>query len=366
MIVITTPTGDIGHRVLQHVFQGSEPVRVIARDPSRIPKEIRQRVEVIQGSHGDAATIEKALTGADALFWLIPPEPLMTLDVFLRRLGSVGVAGKHAEGTICYTTSPMHTIDDFVNLAEELVGIGCSSICIKDMAALLKPQPAYDLVRGIKEACGPANPRPPSRPRHDGGHARFSIMKAIEAGVDIVDTSISSLALGPRHNPTEALVEMLDGTPFRTVLDRSRLLKIKEHFAKIRPRYAEFEVEAVGVGPNLREPRSPGGMISNMESQLRQQGAGDRMQEVLAEVPKVRKEAGYPPLRHALQPDFGTQAVFNVLMGQYKVNHRRVRRPHARLLRRHVWRTQSRCRAHARRRSTRKKPSDHVTAGGYC
>jgi methylmalonyl-CoA carboxyltransferase 5S subunit len=146
-----------------------------------------------------------------------------------------------------------------------------------------------------------------------------SLMKAIEAGADIVDTSISSLSLGPGHNPTEALVEMLQGTGYSTRLDKNRLTKIKEHFAKVRPKYTEFESKFIGVETDIFDSQIPGGMISNMESQLRQQGAGDRVREVLAEVPRVRKDAGYPPLVTPSSQIVGTQAVFNVLMGRYKV-----------------------------------------------
>jgi methylmalonyl-CoA carboxyltransferase 5S subunit len=144
-------------------------------------------------------------------------------------------------------------------------------------------------------------------------------MKAIEAGANIVDTSISSLSLGPGHNPTEAVVEMLEGTPYTTRLKKDQLLKIKEHFAKVRPRYAEFESRFIGVETEIFESQIPGGMISNMESQLKQQGAGGRVREVLAEVPRVRKDAGYPPLVTPSSQIVGTQAVLNVLMGRYKV-----------------------------------------------
>ena len=143
-------------------------------------------------------------------------------------------------------------------------------------------------------------------------------MKAIEAGADVVDTSISSLSLGSGHNPTEAVVEMLQGMGYTTKLDKSRLLKIKEHFGKVRPNYAEFESKFIGVETEIFDSQIPGGMISNMESQLKQQGAGDRVKEVLLEVPKVRKDAGYPPLVTPSSQIVGTQAVFNVLMGRYK------------------------------------------------
>jgi methylmalonyl-CoA carboxyltransferase 5S subunit len=234
-----------------------------------------------------------------------------------RALEAVRRSGKHCEGTICYTTSPLHTVAKFVEMAKQLQDLGCHSICIKDMAALLRPQPAYDLVRGIKEACG-QDTLVHVHVHSTTGVTLVSLMKAIEAGADIVDTSISSLSLGPGHNPTEALVEMLQGTGYTTRLKKDRLLKIKEHFAKIRPRYAEFESKIIGVETEIFDSQIPGGMISNMESQLKQQGAGDRLKEVLAEVPNVRKDAGYPPLVTPSSQIVGTQAVFNVLMGRYK------------------------------------------------
>jgi methylmalonyl-CoA carboxyltransferase 5S subunit len=235
-----------------------------------------------------------------------------------RALDAVRRTGKHAEGTICYTTSPLHTIECFITLARQLQDLGCASLCIKDMAALLKPQPAFDLVRGIKEACGP------DMPVHVHVHSTtgvtlVSLMRAIDAGADIVDTSISSLSLGPGQNPTEALVEMLEGTGYTTRLNMDRLLRIKDHFAKVRPRYSEFESRIVGVETEIFTSQIPGGMISNMESQLKQQNAADRIKEVLAEVPNVRKAAGYPPLVTPSSQIVGTQAVLNVLMGPYKV-----------------------------------------------
>jgi methylmalonyl-CoA carboxyltransferase 5S subunit len=235
-----------------------------------------------------------------------------------RALQAVRRTGKHAEGTICYTTSPLHTIKRFVELAEQLRELGCDSICIKDMAALLKPQPACDLVRGIKEACG-KDTLVHVHVHSTTGVTMVSLMKAIEAGADIVDTAISSLSLGPGHNPTEALVEMLEGTGYTTRLNKDRLLKIKEHFARVRPRYAEFESKILGVETEIFDSQIPGGMISNMESQLKQQGAANRLKEVLAEVPHVRKDAGYPPLVTPSSQIVGTQAVLNVLMGRYKV-----------------------------------------------
>ena len=235
-----------------------------------------------------------------------------------RSIAAVRRAGKHAQGTICYTVSPLHTPGDFVEMAEKLLELGCDSICIKDMAALLKPQAAFDIVQGIKETCG-QDVRVHVHVHATTGVTLVSLMKAIEAGADCVDTSISSLSLGPGHNPTESLVEMLDGTGFETGLDRQRLIKIKKYFAGVRPRYQEFLSTITGVETEIFNSQIPGGMLSNMESQLKQQGAGDRMDEVLLEVPKVRADAGFPPLVTPSSQIVGTQAVFNVMMGRYKV-----------------------------------------------
>lgn len=235
-----------------------------------------------------------------------------------RSIAAVRRAGKHAQGTICYTVSPLHTTTLFVEMAEQLMELGCDSICIKDMAALLKPQPAYEIVKGIKDACG-EGVRVHVHVHATTGVTMVSLMKAIEGGADCVDTAISSLSLGPGHNPTESLVEMLEGTPYTTELDAARLLKLKRYFNTIRPRYKEFLSNITGVETEIFTSQIPGGMISNMESQLKQQGAADKLQEVLDEVPRVRKDAGYPPLVTPSSQIVGSQAVFNVMMGRYKV-----------------------------------------------
>jgi methylmalonyl-CoA carboxyltransferase 5S subunit len=235
-----------------------------------------------------------------------------------RSIEAVRRAGKHAQGTICYTVSPLHTVEGFIEMAERLLDLGCDSICIKDMAALLKPHAAYELVKGIKDTCG-SDVRVHVHVHATTGVTMVSLMKAIEAGADCVDTAISSLSLGPGHNPTESLVEMLEGTGFDTKLDKARLLKIKDYFNTVRPRYKEFLSNIIGVETEIFASQIPGGMLSNMESQLKQQKAADRLKEVLLEVPNVRKDAGYPPLVTPSSQIVGTQAVFNVMMGRYKV-----------------------------------------------
>jgi methylmalonyl-CoA carboxyltransferase 5S subunit len=260
--------------------------------------------------------VEKcAVNGIDVFRVFDALNDLRNLEVPMR---AVKESKKHAQGTISYTVSPVHTTKSLAALAKNLKDLGADSICIKDMAALLKPQAAFDLVRAIKETCGEKT-LVHLHVHATTGVTMVSIMKAIEAGCDIVDTAVSSLSLGPGHNPTESLVEMLDGMPFHTELDRARLLKVKDHFATVRPRYSEFLSSITGVDTEIFKSQIPGGMITNMESQLRQQGAADRMREVLEEVPRVRKDAGYPPLVTPSSQIVGTQAVFNVLMGRYKV-----------------------------------------------
>ncbi|MDR1768752.1 MAG: methylmalonyl-CoA carboxytransferase subunit 5S [Propionibacteriaceae bacterium] len=222
----------------------------------------------------------------------------------------------HAQGTICYTISPVHTVEGYVKVAGQLLDMGAESICLKDMAALLQPQPAYDIIRGIKETYGEKT-MVQVHCHSTSGVTLVALQKAIEAGADVVDTSISSMSLGPGHNPTESLVAMLEGTEYTTGLDYDTLLKIRDHFAKIRPKYAKFE-SAVLVDTDILKSQIPGGMLSNLESQLKAQGAGGKLREVMAEIPRVKADAGHPPLVTPSSQIVGTQAVFNVLMGPYK------------------------------------------------
>lgn len=233
-----------------------------------------------------------------------------------RAMAAVKKAGKHAQGTICYTISPLHTTEGYVKLAGQLIDMGAESLALKDMAALLQPQPAYDIVKAIKDTYGDIQIN--VHCHSTTGVTLVSLMKAIEAGADVVDTAISSMSLGPGHNPTESLVAMLEGTEYTTGLDMERLLRIRDHFATVRPKYREFE-SATLVDTDIFSSQIPGGMLSNMESQLKAQGAGHRIREVMEEVPLVKADAGHPPLVTPSSQIVGTQAVFNVLMGRYKV-----------------------------------------------
>jgi len=224
--------------------------------------------------------------------------------------------GGHVQASICYTISPVHTIESYVEMAKTLADMGADSICIKDMAGLLDPYTAYELVKRLKEAIA----LPIQLHTHcTSGMGTATLLKAVEAGVDIVDTAISSLALGTSQPPTETVVSVLAGTPRDTGLDLELLSEIAAYFAEVRARYAQFE-SGIGVDVNVLKFQIPGGMLSNLMAQLREQGAEHRYREVLDEVPRVRRELGYPPLVTPTSQLVGAQAVFNVLLGErYKV-----------------------------------------------
>jgi pyruvate carboxylase subunit B len=221
------------------------------------------------------------------------------------------------EGAICYTTSPVHTNEAFVEMALKLQNMGADTICIKDMAGLLTPVAAFDLVTKLKKKVK----LPIHVHSHDSaGLASMSYLKAIEAGADIVDTAISALASGTAQPPTESLVVALKDTPFDTGLDLSLLAEIAEHFKLIRKKYKRFETVYSGVNTKTLVVQIPGGMISNLANQLKEQNALEKMNEVFEEIPKVRKDMGYPPLVTPTSQVVGTQATLNVLTGErYKV-----------------------------------------------
>ncbi|VAW38262.1 Pyruvate carboxylase subunit B (biotin-containing) [hydrothermal vent metagenome] len=226
-------------------------------------------------------------------------------------------AKKTVEGTICYTVSPVHTHEGFVNMAMELAELGSDVICVKDMAGLLTPGNAFDLVTKLREKLS----LPIHIHSHDSaGLASMSYLKAIEAGANIVDTAISSLSSGSAQPPTESLVAALQGTPYDTGLDLSLLDEIAARVRVIRKKYARFESEFTGINPKTLVAQIPGGMISNLAQQLTEQNALDKMDEVFDELPRVREDMGYPPLVTPSSQIVGTQATLNVLTGErYKV-----------------------------------------------
>ena len=230
-----------------------------------------------------------------------------------RALKSVKKMGGHAQGTISYTTSPVHTIDTWVELSLQLQDLGADSLAIKDMAGLLKPYVAFELVSKLKEAL--------EIPVHMQCHATTGMstatgIKAIEAGLDNIDTSISSMSMTYGHSPTEAIVAILDGTNRSTNLDLDKLEPIAEHFKVIRKKYKKFEGSLRGIDSRILVSQVPGGMLTNLENQLRDQNASDKFDEVLMEIPKVREDLGFIPLVTPTSQIVGTQSVINVLSGE--------------------------------------------------
>ncbi len=221
--------------------------------------------------------------------------------------------GKHAQGAISYTVSPVHNIDLWVDMAMRLQDMGSHSICIKDMAGLLKPYVAEELVSRIKESCD----LPLAMHCHaTTGLSTATYLKAIEAGIDILDTSISSMSLTYGHSPTETFVAIVEDTDHATGLDLELLEDISLYFRDVRKKYAKFEGSLRGVDPRILTAQVPGGMLTNLEIQLKEQNAIDKLDEVLKEIPAVRKDLGYVPLVTPTSQIVGTQSVINVLSGE--------------------------------------------------
>jgi pyruvate carboxylase subunit B len=228
-------------------------------------------------------------------------------------IAAVKDAGKHAQGTICYTTSPVHGIDQFVDMATELESLGCDSIAIKDMAGLLTPMLTAELMANLTSQV--------RIPVHLHIHATAGVaemchLKAIENGCYNIDTAISSFASGASHPPTESMVAALQGTEFDTGLDLGLLQEIGFYFREVRKKYHQFESESAGLDTRVQVYQVPGGMISNLYTQLREQGALSHMAEVLNEIPRVREDLGFPPLVTPTSQIVGTQALLNVITGE--------------------------------------------------
>ena len=228
-------------------------------------------------------------------------------------LKAVKQQDKHAQGTISYTTSPVHTLDMWVDLAKQIEDMGADSVAIKDMAGILTPYTAFELVSRLKASL--------AIPVHMQCHATaglssVAILKAVEAGIDNVDTAISSLSMTYGHSPTESVVAMFQGTERDTGLNLELLEEIAAYFREVRKKYAKFEGNLKGVDSRILVAQVPGGMLTNMESQLKEQGAQDKFDQVLAEIPRVREDLGFIPLVTPTSQIVGTQAVINVLTGE--------------------------------------------------
>ncbi|GEK49260.1 sodium-extruding oxaloacetate decarboxylase subunit alpha [Bisbaumannia pacifica] len=230
-----------------------------------------------------------------------------------RAIAAVRKVEGHAQGTLSYTVSPVHTLDGWVELGKRIAAMGADSLAIKDMAGLLKPYDAYELVTKLKAAV--------DIPIHMQCHATTGMstataLKAAEAGIDNVDTAISSLSMTYGHSPTESVVAILQGTERDTGLDLELLEEVAAYFREVRKKYAAFEGSLKGIDSRILVAQVPGGMLTNMENQLKEQGAGDKLDDVLAEIPKVREDLGFIPLVTPTSQIVGTQAVMNVMMGE--------------------------------------------------
>lgn len=223
----------------------------------------------------------------------------------------------NVQGTICYTISPVHTIENFVETAKELAALEVDSICIKDMAGLLSPKVTYELVKALKKEVGlPVD----VHSHYTSGMASMALLKSVEAGADIIDASMSPLALGTSHPPTESIVYALEELGYSTGVKLDVLLEVREYFMKIREKYLGY-LDQLSTIPDTRVLiyQIPGGMFSNLISQLKEQNALDKLEEVLKEVPRVKEDLGHPPLVTPTSQIVGVQAVLNVLFGRYNV-----------------------------------------------
>ncbi|MBK5969559.1 MULTISPECIES: sodium-extruding oxaloacetate decarboxylase subunit alpha [Thiorhodovibrio] len=257
------------------------------------------------------AFVERAVVNGIDVFRIF--DAMNDIRNFERPVKAALATDAHAQGALSYTVSPVHNIDYWVDLARRLEDLGCHSIAIKDMAGLLRPYVAEELIGRLKETCSV----PIGMQCHaTTGLSTASILKAAEAGIDMVDSSISSMSMTYGHSPTESVVAIMQGTPRDTGLDINLLEEIAAYFREVRKKYARFEGALKGVDSRILVAQVPGGMLTNMENQLREQGATDRLDEVLAEIPKVREDLGYIALVTPTSQIVGSQAVLNVLMGE--------------------------------------------------
>ena len=255
--------------------------------------------------------VERAyLNGVDVFRIFDAMNDVRNLETAVKAVVDVG---GHAQGTISYTTSPVHTLDTWVDMAKRLEDMGCHSLCIKDMAGLLKPFDAFDLISQLKSQ---TNLIVSMQCHATTGLSTATYQKAIEAGIDVLDTAISSMSQTYGHSATETLVAMVEDTDRATGYDMVLLEEIAAYFREVRKKYAAFEGELKGIDSRILRAQVPGGMLTNMENQLREQGAADKLDVVLEEIPKVREDLGFLPLVTPTSQIVGTQAVINVLTGE--------------------------------------------------
>ncbi len=300
-------------------YLGEDPwerIRELKKAMPNTPQQMLFRGQNILGyRHYADDVVDKfveraAINGVDVFRVFDAMNDMRNIEQALRAVKHVD---KHAQGTIAYTLSPVHTIDGWVEQGKRIEDMGADSIAIKDMAGLLSPYDGFELVSKLKAAC--------DIPIHMQCHATTglstpTILKCVEAGIDNVDSAISSMSMTYGHSATETVVAMLQGTGRDTGLDLAKLGDIANYFRDVRKKYARFEGSLKGVDARILVAQVPGGMLTNMENQLREQGAADKMDEVLEEIPRVREDLGYIPLVTPTSQIVGTQSVINVLTGE--------------------------------------------------
>ncbi len=300
-------------------FLGEDPWERIRRLKAAMPNTPMQmlfRGQNILGYRHYADDVVKkfveraAVNGVDVFRIFDAMNDLRNLETAVQATLQVG---KHAQGTMSYTVSPVHNMEYWVSMGKSLEDMGCHSVCIKDMAGLLNPYLAFELVTRLKQSLS----IPIAMQSHaTTGMSTATNIKAAEAGIDMVDTSISSMSMTYGHSATESVVAILKESDRDTGLDLQLLEEIAAYFREVRKKYAKFEGSLKGVDSRILVAQVPGGMLTNMENQLREQGATDKLDQVLEEIPRVREDLGYIPLVTPTSQIVGTQAVINVLMGE--------------------------------------------------
>ena len=304
-------------------YLGEDPWERIRRLKAAMPNTPQQMLfrgqNILGYRHYADDLVEKfvercAVNGVDVFRIFDALNDLRNLETAVKATLAVG---KHAQGTISYTVSAVHTVDLWVDMGRRIEDMGAHSICIKDMAGLLRPYVAFELVSRLKEAV--------DIPIHLHSHATTGLsiatcVKAAEAGVDNIDTAVSSMSMTYGHSPTETLVAILEGTDRDTGIDIKLLEEIATYFREVRKKYAKFEGSLKGVDSRILIAQVPGGMLTNLENQLREQNATDKLDEVLEEIPRVRKDLGMLPLVTPTSQIVGTQAVINAMSGERYAN----------------------------------------------
>ena len=300
-------------------FLGEDPwdrIREIKKAMPNTPQQMLFRGQNILGYRHYADDVvmkfveRAAVNGIDVFRVFDAMNDMRNLETALRAVKQVG---KHAQGTISYTVSPVHTLELWIDQARQIEDAGADSICIKDMAGLLTPYVGFDLVTRLKKAVA----IPIQLHAHaTTGLSTSTILKCVEAGIDNIDSAISSMSMTYGHSATESVVSIFKDTDRDTGLNIEKLEEIAAYFRPVRKKYAEFEGSLRGIDSRILVAQVPGGMLTNMEGQLREQGAEDKLDEVLAEIPKVREDLGFIPLVTPTSQIVGTQAVLNVLTGE--------------------------------------------------